>query len=113
MSTQICVPRRDFLYGLGATLGTVAFNALLHAENRTLDPMPTGPLAPKPQQVPAKAKSCIYLFMEGGPSHIDTFDPKPKLAELHMREFRRDEKFDSAMSSGKRYFVKSPFRFHR
>jgi hypothetical protein len=61
----------------------------------------------------AKAKSCIFLFMEGGPSHIDTFDPKPKLADLHLQEFRRDDKFASAMSGGKRYFVESPFRFRQ
>ena len=89
MTNSVHVPRREFLYGLGATLGTVAFNALLHAEDRTVVAKPVGPLAPKPQQTPAKAKACICLFMEGGPSHIDTFDPKPKLAELHMQEFRR------------------------
>ena len=49
--------------------------------------------------------------MEGGPSHIDTFDPKPKLDELHMKEFVRRDRFASAMASGKRYFVRSPFRF--
>ena len=40
------------------------------------------PLAPKPPQFPARAKRVIFLFMEGGPSHLDTFDPKPKLNEL-------------------------------
>ncbi len=98
--------RRDFLYGLGTTLGTAAFNALLRTEA-------AGPLAPKPPHHPARAKACIFLFMEGGPSHLDTFDPKPKLADLHMREFTRQDKFASAMASGKRYFVKSPFRFRR
>ena len=62
---------------------------------------------------PAKAKACIFLLMEGGPSHIDTFDPKPKLAELHMKEFTRESKFASAMASGKRYFVQSPFKFRK
>src|SRR5262245_32728184 len=100
--------RRDFLYGLGATLGTVAFNALLRAEQK-----PAGPLAPKPQHHPAKAKACIFLFMEGGPSHIDTFDPKPKLAGLHMEEFTRNDKFISAMGGGKRYYVRSPYPFRR
>ena len=46
-------------------------------------------------------------------SHIDTFDPKPKLNELHMQEFVRKDKFASAMASGKRYFVKSPFKFQK
>jgi len=51
--------------------------------------------------------------MEGGPSHIDTFDPKPALDRLHLKEFVRKGEDQSAMSSGKRYFVKSPFRFRR
>jgi hypothetical protein len=71
------------------------------------------PLAPKPGHFLAKAKSCIFLFMEGGPSHIDTFDPKPKLKELHLKEFNRSGEDKSAMESGKRYFVESPFRFRK
>jgi hypothetical protein len=98
--------RRDFLFGLGTTLGTVAFNAILRADAK-------GPLAPKPPHHTAKAKACIFLFMEGGPSHIDTFDPKPKLADRHMTEFHRSDKFASQMASGKRYFVKSPFTFRQ
>jgi hypothetical protein len=71
------------------------------------------PLAPKTPPLPAKAKACIFLMMEGGPSHIDTFDPKPKLAELHLKEFVRNDSKQSAMSSGKRYYVQSPFRFRK
>jgi len=103
-------PRRNFLFGLGATLGTAAFNSLLRAEEIR---QASGPLATKPQQHPAKAKACIYLFMEGGPSHMDTFDPKPKLDELHLKEFVRQDKFASSMASGKRYYIKSPFGFRR
>jgi hypothetical protein len=51
------------------------------------------------------------LYMAGGPSHIDTFDPKPKLEKLDMKKFVRKDKFASAMASGERYFVKSPFKF--
>ncbi len=69
------------------------------------------PLAPKPNQVPAKAKRCIFLMMEGGPSHVDTFDPKPALERLHLSEFTREGQQKSAMESGKRYFVRSPFKF--
>ncbi len=58
-------------------------------------------------------KNCIFLMMEGGPSHIDTFDPKPKLAELHLQEFVREGQMKSAMESGRRYYVQSPFRFRR
>ncbi|MCH5376666.1 MAG: DUF1501 domain-containing protein, partial [Planctomycetes bacterium] len=105
--------RREFLYGLGATLGTVAFNALLQADEPPSPSRPAGPLAPKPGHFPARAKNCIFLMMEGGPSHIDTFDPKPKLAELHLKDFVRSGETKSAMESGKRYYVQSPFRFRR
>ena len=116
--------RREFLYGLGASLGGVALTALLARDGRAEGPRGpaargpvapgpsvSGPLAPKPPHFPAKAKHCIFLMMEGGPSQIDTFDPKPKLDEMHLREFVRQGEQNSAMSSGKRYYVRSPFRF--
>src|SRR5439155_7999069 len=107
-----CLPsRRDFLYGLGLSLGSAAFNALLRGDDTRQ--AAAGPLTPKPKHHEAKAKACICLFMEGGPSHLDTFDPKPKLAELHMQEFARQDKFASQMSSGKRYYIKSPFEFQQ
>src|SRR5918993_417166 len=106
--------RRDFLYGLGATLGTVAFNALLRADAAKSSAPASQPLAPKAPHHGARAKACIFLFMEGGPSHIDTFDPKPKLADLHMKEFsRQGDRFASDMASGKRYFVRSPYGFRQ
>ncbi|MGC3966549.1 MAG: DUF1501 domain-containing protein [Pirellulales bacterium] len=109
--------RRQLLYGLGATLGTAAFNSLLAAENapaaKSQPAAPAGPLVPKPAHHAAKAKRCIFLYMEGGPSHIDTFDPKPTLSKLHMKEFERQDKFASAMASGKRYYVESPFKFRK
>jgi hypothetical protein len=52
-------------------------------------------------------------MMEGGPSHLDTFDPKPVLAKLHLKEFTREGAQKSAMESGKRYYVKSPFGFQK
>ncbi len=98
--------RRAFLYSLQGGLGSIAFSSLLAAEE-TKNPA-KGPHFPN-----AKAKHCIFLYMEGGPSHIDTFDPKPELDRLHLKEFVRKGEDQSAMSSGKRYFVKSPFRFRR
>jgi hypothetical protein len=89
-------------------MGSVALSALLEQDRAR-----AGVLSPKPQQIPAKAKACIFLTMEGGPSHIDTFDPKPKLRQLHMTEFTRKDKFASAMESGTRYFVQSPFQFRK
>jgi len=106
--SAMALSRRQALYGLGASLGSVAFSALLAAEERRAG---NAPLSPKKPHVAAKAKACIFLMMEGGPSHIDTFDPKPKLAQLHLKEFRRDDKMQSAMSGGKRYYVASPFKF--
>jgi len=100
--------RRDFLYGLGASVGAAAFSAMLSAEDS-----PQSPLAPKQGHFKSAATNCIFLMMEGGPSHIDTFDPKPKLKELHLREFQRSGEQKSAMESGKRYYVQSPFDFHK
>ncbi len=95
---MIASTRREFLYGLGAGLGSVAFSSLLQGAERSAHHVP-------------RAKRCIFLFMEGGPSHIDTFDPKEVLRRRHLQEFSRSGEQESAMSSGKRYFVKSPFEF--
>ncbi|MCA9046066.1 MAG: DUF1501 domain-containing protein, partial [Planctomycetaceae bacterium] len=74
------MPRRSFLYGLGTSLGSVALSTLLAEESGS------NALAPRSGHFPAKAKHCIFLMMEGGPSHIDTFDPKPALEKLHLKE---------------------------
>ncbi len=103
--------RREFVFGLGASLGSVALTALL-AEDAAAKTEKT-PLASRSGHLPAKAKNCIFLMMEGGPSHIDTFDPKPTLNRLHLKEFVRAGKTKSAMESGKRYYVQSPFAFHK
>lgn len=101
--------RRSFLYGLGATLGTVALNAILQRANAVQ--ASESPLREKTAHHRPRAKACIFLFMEGGPSHLDTFDPKPKLKQLHMQKFTREDKFASNMASGQRYYVQSPFKF--
>ncbi len=98
--------RREFLYGINGGLGALAFHSMLRAETAK------GPLTPKVAHFPeTKAKRCIFLYMAGGPSHIDTFDPKPKLKDLHLKKFKRESKFLSAMGSGERYYVQSPFNF--
>src|SRR5205809_3812720 len=104
----MALSRRQFVYRLGYGLGGLAFTTLLAQERARAEI-----LAAKSPMIPAEAKASIFLLMEGGPSHIDTFDPKPKLAELHMKEFTRESKFASAMASGKRYFVQSPFKFRK
>ena len=66
--------RRAMLTQSAVGFGWLAFSALHAAEAR-------GPLAPKATHFPAKAKRVIFLFMNGGPSHLDTFDWKPVLAK--------------------------------
>jgi hypothetical protein len=68
---EIPTTRRDFLAKAGAGFGAMAMSSLLTASES----------AKKPHYA-ARAKSVIFLFMEGGPSAMDTFDPKPKLNEL-------------------------------
>ena len=102
--------RREFLYSLGASIGSVALTSLLASEDNDSANAPN-PLNSRKGHFPAKAKRCIFLMMEGGPSHIDTFDPKPALKDLHLKEFIRKGKMKSAMESGKRYYVESPFTF--
>ena len=48
------------------------------------------PLTPKSPHFPAKAKRVIHIFANGGPSHVDTFDPKPMLAKLHGKPLPMD-----------------------
>src|SRR5882724_4066790 len=74
--------RREFLTRAGGGFGMLALGALMEQEG-LLGADATDPLAPKAQDFPAKAKRVIYLFMHGGPSHIDTFDPKPLLQKLN------------------------------
>jgi uncharacterized protein (DUF1501 family) len=77
--------RRDFLTRAGFGFGAIAAGAMLGADgvkaaNVSMDPL--NPLAPRLPHHDAKARSVIFLFMEGGPSHIDLFDPKPALERL-------------------------------
>src|SRR5262245_53815779 len=74
--------RRDFLSRLGGGFGALAMASLLEDEAASA-PQLDNPNAPKRPHFPARAKSVIYLFMHGGPSQMDTFDPKPLLNKLH------------------------------
>jgi len=75
------INRRDFLLKGGAGFGALALSYLL-GDNPLFADEKKNPQAPKPGHHPAKARSVIFLFMEGGPSHIDLFDPKPDLNRL-------------------------------
>lgn len=76
--------RREFLLRAGGGFGALAL-AALQAEQTThaTQPAVANPLAVRPSHFRARAKSVIFLFMEGGPSHLDTFDPKPELTRRH------------------------------
>tara|TARA_R100001082_G_scaffold50017_3_gene27071 strand:+ start:305 stop:1726 length:1422 start_codon:yes stop_codon:yes gene_type:complete len=69
--------RRDFLNTIGGAFPSLALTGMLANDSLA------NPLSPKPQMKPGKAKSVIFLFMYGGPSHVDTFDYKPKLYQLN------------------------------
>ncbi len=81
--------RREFLRTAGAGFGTIALAAMLAEEGLLADPgrstagREINPLAAKKPHFDAKAKRVIFLFMSGGPSHLETFDPKPELQKLH------------------------------
>jgi hypothetical protein len=72
--------RRDLLLRAGGGCGALALSWLLAREGRAA---PANPLAPKKPDREAKAKSVIFLFMVGGPSPLDLFDPKPEVTKNH------------------------------
>ncbi len=82
--------RREFLWEAGGAFTSIALTGLLSADGFlerqavAADGVSryANPLAPKKPHAPGKARSVIFLFMYGGPSHVDTFDYKPKLFEL-------------------------------
>ncbi len=74
--------RREWLTRTGVGMGLLGLTPLLAADRRpTTPPDPASPLAPRPPHYKPKAKRVIHLFANGGPSHVDTWDPKPALAK--------------------------------
>ena len=80
--------RRDFLRRCGMGMGTLALGSVLGQTLgvKAAETPDLNPLLPKSPQFPGKAKRVIHLFMNGGPSHVDTFDPKPQLTKYHGKE---------------------------
>src|SRR5262245_21644013 len=82
--------RRQFLRSAGGGLGMLALASLLERDGllaadsalRTPHSALRNPLAPQAPHFAARARSVIFLFMSGGPSHVDLFDPKPDLISL-------------------------------
>jgi hypothetical protein len=105
-------PRREFLYQLGAGVGSVALSWLLARDGLQAAESPASPLAPRPPHHRAQAKAVIFLIMEGGPSQVDTFDPKPELERLDGQVFTRGN-VKTNQVKGTRYFVRSPFQFEK
>src|SRR5947207_8364954 len=106
--------RRDFLSRCGLGFGIVGLANLL-------TPLPNGltaaelpnagsPLAPRSPHFPAKAKRVIHIFANGGPSHVDTFDPKPALARLHGQPLPMDN-LPTERRTGAAF--QSPFKFQK
>src|SRR3982074_2565328 len=73
--------RRDLLLNGGLGFGALALSHLLASESLRGDPADT-PLAARLPHFPGTAKSIIFLFMQGGPSHLETFDPKPVMKKF-------------------------------
>jgi hypothetical protein len=80
--------RREWLRRAGGGFGALALAYLLDRDGSALGfdpvPPPKDPLAVRPPHHPAKAQRVVSLFLDGGPSHIDLFDPKPELAKRHL-----------------------------
>lgn len=77
--------RREFLTDCFCGVGSLAFASMMAEQHAIADTIPANPLAPKAPHMPdkAKAKAVIFVYMAGGPSHLETFDPKPLLNKLH------------------------------
>src|SRR5258708_4337008 len=80
IGTRSMYSRRDLLRKAGSGLGSIALASMLDRDG--FGATAPDPLAPKPPHFKPTAKSVIWLFMEGGPSHLDLFDPKPLLDKL-------------------------------
>src|SRR5262245_10511536 len=100
--------RRELLTRAGTGLGLLGLSALL-TEAEARGAAANGPLAPKQPHFAPQAKRVIHFFCNGGPSHVDTFDPKPALAKhagQQLPETLRTERKTGAA-------FPSPFKFQR
>ncbi|MEO6786788.1 MAG: DUF1501 domain-containing protein [Chthoniobacteraceae bacterium] len=98
--------RRDFLKKAGAGFGMLALADLLGKNNLLAAPDALNPMAPRVAHFPAKAKSVIWLFMEGAPSAVDVFDPKPELTKRDGQRIEID-----VFNGNPGPLMKSPFSF--
>ena len=78
--------RRQFLHRFGMGFGALSLAGLLESHSPSAQAASLSPLSPKPPQFPGSAKRVIHIFAPGGPSHIDTWDPKPAIAQYADKE---------------------------
>src|SRR5712671_573078 len=116
MSSHLC-SRRHFLHANGFGLGSLALAWLLRQDGLLAGPVkpnvdgpPRFDLLPKAPHFEPKARAMISLFMMGGPSHIDLFDPKPMLTKYHGQKFPGEIKYDNLAQASAKVFG-SPFSF--
>jgi hypothetical protein len=108
--------RRHFLTQQAFGLGGLATAWLLKQDGVHAAPAkpslerPTFDLQPKQPPQPPQARAMISMFMQGGPSHIDLFDPKPELTKRHLQTFTGDIKYDNAAEASAKLFG-SPWQF--
>lgn len=97
--------RRDMLARIGMGFGALGLGDLL-AETSGIS---LNPLAARQPPLPAKAKRVVHLFMNGGPSHVDTFDPKPSLDQYDGKAIPSQLKTERPTGAG----LKSPYAFQK
>ncbi|MBI4658121.1 MAG: DUF1501 domain-containing protein [Verrucomicrobia bacterium] len=107
--------RREFLCRCGMGMGSLSLASLLQssglfASPAHAEPTSISPLAPKAPHFAAKAKRVLHLFMNGGPSHVDTFDPKP-LLDKHAGKPLPRENLRTERRTGAAF--PSPFKFRK
>ncbi len=104
--------RRDFFTNVGGGFAGLALSTLLWQDGLRADDSSSAadPLAPKPSHFPARAKSVIFLFMYGGPSQVDLFDPKPILNQKNGQTIDIESRKGSVT---KGTLLGSPFQFAR
>lgn len=99
------VSRRELLRSSATGFGWLAFAGLFAQQGRGA--VPSEPQLPQPHFAP-KVKNVIFCFMDGGVSHVDSFDPKPKLDELDGKAFTESK---NPTANGNRQWLKSPWKF--
>src|SRR5262245_25118343 len=102
--------RRDFLRRCGMGLGGLAFGTLLADSADVALRSELNPLAPKPSPFPARVKRVVHFFLNGGPSQVDTFDPKPALARYAGKPLPTGNLATENVTGGA---FPSPFEFRR